>query len=132
MSIALRNREEILLGVVYEVCRDECFWTYKGAPAYCNDRQIRVSQVAVPDEAFMAFGLPYETEAYKPVFNRLIEGCYGHEAATGMWQAFGWSVRRLPRCVTWPTGVLKRVPKLSLVRGMWRQVSCWYRMQEEG
>lgn len=30
MSIALRNREEILLGVVYEVCRDECFWTYKG------------------------------------------------------------------------------------------------------
>ena len=66
--------------VVYEVCRDECFWTYKGAPAYCNDRQIRVSQVAVPDEAFMAFGLPYETEAYKPVFNRLIEGCYGHVA----------------------------------------------------
>lgn len=63
VSIALRNREEILLGVVYEVCRDECFWTYKGAPAYCNDRQIRVSQVAVPDEAFMAFGLPYETEA---------------------------------------------------------------------
>ena len=98
VSIALRNREEILLGVVYEVCRDECFWTYKGAPAYCNDRQIRVSQVAVPDEAFMAFGLPYETEAYKPVFNRLIEGCYGH----------------------------------SLVRGMWRQVSCWYRMPEEG
>lgn len=80
VSIALRNREEILLGVVYEVCRDECFWTYKGAPAYCNDRQIRVSQVAVPDEAFMAFGLPYETEAYKPVFNRLIEGCYGHVA----------------------------------------------------
>ena len=54
VSIALRNREEILLGVVYEVCRDECFWTCKGAPAYCNDRQIRVSQVAVPDEAFMA------------------------------------------------------------------------------
>lgn len=80
VSIALRNREEILLGVVYEVCRDECFWTYKGAPAYCNDRQIRVSRVAVPDEAFMAFGLPYETEAYKPVFNRLIEGCYGHVA----------------------------------------------------
>ena len=60
VSIALRNREEILLGVVYEVCRDECFWTYKGAPAYCNDRQIRVSRVAVPDE--------------------LIEGCYGHVA----------------------------------------------------
>ena len=41
ISIALRNREEILLGVVYEICRDECFWTYKGAPSFCNDRQIR-------------------------------------------------------------------------------------------
>ncbi|MFA6745821.1 MAG: inositol monophosphatase family protein, partial [Bacteroides graminisolvens] len=27
ISIALRNREEVLLGVVYEVCRNECFWS---------------------------------------------------------------------------------------------------------
>ena len=30
VSIALRNKHEVLLGVVYEVCRDECFWAYKG------------------------------------------------------------------------------------------------------
>ena len=33
VSIALRNREEVLLGVVYEVCRDECYWAYKGGGA---------------------------------------------------------------------------------------------------
>lgn len=80
ISIALRNREEILLGVVYEICRDECFWTYKGAPSFCNDRQIRVSGVDSPDDAFLALGLPYDAESYKPVFNRLFAGCYGNVA----------------------------------------------------
>ena len=49
VSIALRNHEELLLGVVYEICRDECFWTYKGAPSY-----------------------------YKPTARRLVEKCYGN------------------------------------------------------
>lgn len=30
VSIALRSRNELLLGVVYEVCRDECFYAWKG------------------------------------------------------------------------------------------------------
>lgn len=30
VSIALRSRTELLLGVVYEVCRDECFYAWKG------------------------------------------------------------------------------------------------------
>ena len=29
VSIALRNREEILLGVVYECVREELFWAHK-------------------------------------------------------------------------------------------------------
>lgn len=36
ISIALRSRQEILLGVVYEICRDECYWTWKGAASYLN------------------------------------------------------------------------------------------------
>lgn len=80
ISIALRNHEEILLGVVYEICRDECFWTYKGAPSFCNERQIRVSEVTSPDDAFLALGLPYDADAYKSVFNRLFSGCYGNVA----------------------------------------------------
>lgn len=43
VSIALRNKEELLLGVVYEICRDECYWTYKGAPSFLNGEVIYVS-----------------------------------------------------------------------------------------
>ena len=46
ISIALRNREELLVGVVYEVCRNELYWTYKGSPSYLNGREIHVSDVA--------------------------------------------------------------------------------------
>ena len=34
VSIALRDKEELLLGVVYEVCRNECFYAWKGSKAY--------------------------------------------------------------------------------------------------
>ena len=34
VSIALRDREELLLGVVYEVCRNECFYAWKGSKAW--------------------------------------------------------------------------------------------------
>lgn len=82
VSIALRDRSEILLGVVYEICRDECFWTYKGASSYCNGEVIHVSDVDDPDNAFVALGLPYDAEAYKTVLRKLINGIYGNVAGT--------------------------------------------------
>ena len=78
VSIALRNHEELLLGVVYEICRDECFWTYKGAPSYLNGKEIHVSQVDNLDDAFIALGFPYDAETYKPTARRLVEKCYGN------------------------------------------------------
>lgn len=78
VSIALRNHEELLLGVVYEICRDECFWTYKEAPSYLNGKEIHVSQVDNLDDAFIALGFPYDAETYKPTARRLVEKCYGN------------------------------------------------------
>lgn len=77
VSIALRNREELLIGVVYEVCRDELYWTYKGAPAYLNDREIHVSATSELDEAFIALGFPYNAQAYKPMAEHIVRECYG-------------------------------------------------------
>ena len=57
VSIALRNRKELLLGVVYEVCRDECFYAVKGGKAYLDGNEIHVSDVSVLDNAFIAFPL---------------------------------------------------------------------------
>ena len=59
VSIALRDREELLLGVVYEVCRNECFYAWKGSKAYLDGKEIRVTDVAVLDKAFVALGFPY-------------------------------------------------------------------------
>ena len=47
VSIAFRDREELLLGVVYEVCRNECFYAWKGSKAYPDSKEIRVTDVAV-------------------------------------------------------------------------------------
>lgn len=82
VSIALRDRNEILLGVVYEICRNECFWTHKGAPSYRDEEVIHVSDVSSADDAFLGLGLPYDAETYKPVFQKLIAGVYGNVAGT--------------------------------------------------
>ena len=63
VSIALRSKEELLVGVVYEVCRDELYWTYKGAPSYLNNKEIHVSDVSDMDEAFVALGFPYDSQS---------------------------------------------------------------------
>lgn len=81
VSIALRSRDELLLGVVYEVCRDECFWTYKGAPSFLNGREIQVSQVSDMDDALIALGFPYNFKAYKPMAVHLVDRLYGNVGA---------------------------------------------------
>lgn len=78
VSIALRNREELLVGVVYEVCRDECYWAWKDSPAYLNGREIHVSDVRELDKSFIALGFPYAVEKYKPTALHLIKELYGN------------------------------------------------------
>ncbi len=77
ISIALRNREEILLGVVYECCRDELYWACKGGKAYLNGKEIRVSTVDRPDDAFIELGFPYNSDAYRSLAVPLVDRLYG-------------------------------------------------------
>lgn len=78
VSIALRSKEELLVGVVYEVCRDELYWTYKGAPSYLNNKEIHVSDVSDMDEAFVALGFPYDSQKYKPLAEHIVHELYGN------------------------------------------------------
>lgn len=82
VSIALRNKEELLLGVVYEVCRDECFYAWKGSKAYLDGKEIRVTDVAVLDKAFVALGFPYDADRYRPVAQKLVDRLYGYAGGT--------------------------------------------------
>ncbi|WP_298062486.1 inositol monophosphatase family protein [uncultured Rikenella sp.] len=65
VSIALwdSRAREAVVGVVYEVTLQECFYTWKGASAsYLNGSPIRVSEVAKTDDALVLTGLAYGTD----------------------------------------------------------------------
>ena len=76
VSIALREDEELLIGVVYEICRNECFYAWKGGGAYLNERPVRVSGNHM-EKAFIGLDLPYETGKYKPVLLHAFDKLYG-------------------------------------------------------
>lgn len=59
ISVALQEEEEIIIGVVYEICLDECFYAYKGSPAFCNDKEIHVSGTDKVLHSLFATGFPY-------------------------------------------------------------------------
>ncbi len=77
VSIALRSRTELLLGVVYEVCRDECFYAWKGGKAFMNGEEIHVSNVENIKDAFVITELPYNHLQYKQTALHLIDQLYG-------------------------------------------------------
>ena len=59
VSIALLHKNKPLLGVVYEINRDECFYAIEGGKAYCNRREIRVSEVSHLSDGLFITGIPY-------------------------------------------------------------------------
>ncbi len=59
VSIALMEGDELILGVVYEVNRHECFYAKKGGGAFCNDTRIKVSEASSLSASLIATGFPY-------------------------------------------------------------------------
>ncbi len=59
ISIALMQRDEIVLGVIYEANRQECFYAWKDGGAYCNDSLIDVTQTTKLADSLIATGFPY-------------------------------------------------------------------------
>lgn len=59
VSIGLLDGDELVVGVVYEVGRDECFYAWKGGGAYLNGEKIHVSNRGDIHDALLATGFPY-------------------------------------------------------------------------
>ena len=59
VSIGLLENNIPILGVVYEVTLDECFYAWQGSPAYLNGKEIRVSERDRVKDALIATGFPY-------------------------------------------------------------------------
>ena len=83
VSIALLQGKDVLIGVVYEVCADECYYAWQGGGAYVNGTPVRVSSQKIQD-ALLCLQLPYNSDAYKPVIKGLIDNLYGNVGSIRM------------------------------------------------
>ena len=83
VSIALVQGKDIMIGVVYEICADECFYAWKGGGAYVDGSRLHVSTQKIQD-ALLCFQLPYNSDAYKPTIQRLIDTFYGNVGSIRM------------------------------------------------
>lgn len=81
ISIALQSDEELVLGVVYEINRDECFSAWKNGGAYLNGKPISVSKAPEIENTLLATGFPFyefaDMEPYLNVLRELMQKCHG-------------------------------------------------------
>lgn len=59
VSIALMHKQKVIIGVVYEINRDECFYAFEGGKAFLNRKPIQVSPVKKFEEGLYITGFPY-------------------------------------------------------------------------
>ena len=72
VSIGLLEDNSPVLGVVYEITHDECFYAWKGGPAFLNGKEIHVSDRTTVHDALIATGFPYcDYHLMRPYINCL-------------------------------------------------------------
>lgn len=81
VSVALQRSGRTVLGIVYEVNRQECFYAWEDGGAYLNGKTIEVSRSEKLSDALLATGFPYEEfdwiNPYFIVLGDLIQGSRG-------------------------------------------------------
>jgi myo-inositol-1(or 4)-monophosphatase len=81
VSIALECAGEVVLGLVYDPLRGECFKAVRAEGATLNGDPIRVSGVKELDKALLATGFPYDrreqADFYLSFFKAFLTRCQG-------------------------------------------------------
>jgi myo-inositol-1(or 4)-monophosphatase len=81
ISIALMENEELVIGIIYDPIRDECFSAYKDGPAQLNGKTFHTSSRTSLSQALVATGFPYTdftlVDAYMGSFRELMECTHG-------------------------------------------------------
>lgn len=81
ISVGLHKGDEAVLGIVMEITKWECFHSYRGTPAFCNETEIKVSGVKSLDAALLATGFPYyhlgKTEEYLEIIKSFLRQTHG-------------------------------------------------------
>jgi myo-inositol-1(or 4)-monophosphatase len=81
VSMALRNAEQVLAGVIYDPIHEECFVTAKGRGATLNGKPIHVSATSEIGQSLLATGFPYDRQTADDnnaaAFSAFIRCCQG-------------------------------------------------------
>ncbi len=81
VSIGFMERDEVVLGVVYEVNRKESFYAYKGGGAFCNGVKLSVSSAPTLAASLISAGFPYNRldliDRYLMIKKSLMEKTHG-------------------------------------------------------
>jgi len=78
ISIGLMENDEVVLGVIYEVNSDECFYSWKNGKAYMNDKIINVSGVSKVKDGLIATGFPYNNYNFLKPYMKSLEYLFAH------------------------------------------------------
>ena len=80
-SIALIKGKEILVGVVLDIGRSDCFHAYKNGGAFCNHQPIQCSELPTLSDSLLATGFPYydfeRMKDYLTILNELMTNAHG-------------------------------------------------------
>jgi len=81
ISIGLMRNEELVMGVIYEINLDECFYAWEDSKAYLNGKEISVSKTAVVADSLLATGFPYydysRMDEYMELFRYFMQHTHG-------------------------------------------------------
>lgn len=80
-SVALKHNDEIILGVIYEPNRKECFYAYQNGGAFLNGTPINVTKTQDLSQTLLATGFPYDffdkMENYMELLKHLMRNTRG-------------------------------------------------------
>ncbi len=81
ISVGLSYKNEMVLGVIHDVNRDECYHASKGRQSQCNDSIINVSPIKTLNESLFATGFPYyffdKRDAYLEIIKDFLTKTHG-------------------------------------------------------
>lgn len=81
VSIALMQGGKVIVGVVYEVNQDECFYAWQGGGAFLNGNRIEVSKVEHLSKSLVISGFPYydfgRQDDYLRIFKEFMQVSHG-------------------------------------------------------
>lgn len=81
ISIALMQDNRVVIGVVYEINLDECFYGYENGGAFLNGNKINVSASPTLANSLLATGFPYcdysKMKEYLELFSYFMQHTHG-------------------------------------------------------